>query len=141
MNCRQILKHRYPFLLVDKIIEHEYNEKIVGIKYISNNEPWVQGHFPDEPVFPGVYILESMAQIGGLIFYLDDENDQNSENGKLGWLVGADRVKFLRTVVPGDILRIEAVKIINVGSLAKVSCVAYVNEIKVASAEVTYAFK
>lgn len=141
MNVRNILKHRYPFLFVDKVIEHKYNEKVVGIKYITNNDPWVQGHFPDEPIFPGVYILESMAQIGGLLFYTDDENNQDNKNGKFGWLAGAEKVKFIKVVVPGDILRIEATKKMDVGNLAKVSCVAYVDEVKVASAEVVYAFE
>lgn len=141
MDVRKILKHRYPFLMVDKIIEHKYNEKIVGIKYISSNEHWVQGHFPEEPIFPGVYILECMAQIGGLIFYTGDEDKTSNEQNKFAWLAGADKVKFLKPVVPGDVLRIEASFIMDIGSTGKVSCVAWVDETKVASAEVLYVFK
>lgn len=135
MKVKNILKHRYPFLMVDRVIKHQYKECVIGEKFISNNEPWVEGHFPDNPVFPGVYILESMAQIGGLMFYQEEV-----ETRGLALLVGAENVKFRKPVFPGDILRIEAKYDMEIGNLAKVVCHAYVDEKKVASAKVLYGF-
>lgn len=136
MNITNILRHRYPFLMVDKITEYEYNQKIVGLKYITRNEPWVQGHFPDNPIFPGVYILECMAQTGGLMFCREEGTED-----RFAWLAGADKVKFISPVVPGDILRIEAIKKICTQNMAKVSCTVYMENRKTASAEVIYAFE
>ena len=101
---RQRLPHRYPFLLVDRIVERSA-ERVVGLKNVTVNEPFFQGHFPPplEAVMPGVLILEAMAQTAAFLV-LDDEKDTPS----VGYLVGIDKAKFRRKVVPGDQLRMEA---------------------------------
>ncbi len=105
MEIDEILKylpHRYPFLLVDRIIESDWEKRIVGIKNVSVNEPFFQGHFPDHPVMPGVLQLEVMAQVGGLLL-----NRKEGVEGKIAYFTSVDNAKFRRMVVPGDILRIE----------------------------------
>ena len=99
----EILPHRYPILLVDRIVEIESGQRIVGIKNVTMNEPFFQGHFPGNPVMPGVLILEAMAQVGAVLF-LNQEVDMT---GKLMFFAGADKVRFRRQVVPGDQLRYE----------------------------------
>lgn len=101
---RQRLPHRYPFLLVDRIVERSA-EKVVGVKNVTANEPFFQGHFPPplEAVMPGVLILEAMTQTAAFLA-LDDERESPS----IGYLVGIDKAKFRRKVVPGDQLRMEA---------------------------------
>jgi UDP-3-O-[3-hydroxymyristoyl] N-acetylglucosamine deacetylase/3-hydroxyacyl-[acyl-carrier-protein] dehydratase len=95
---QRILPHRYPFLLVDKIIDFQLNEKIVGIKNVSFNEEFFQGHFPGAPVMPGVLIIEGMAQTGGVLL-LDGSSEQED---KLVFFMGINNAKFRRTVHPGD---------------------------------------
>ena len=97
-----ILPHRYPFLLVDRIIEME-DERIVGIKNVTVNEPFFQGHFPGAPIMPGVLILEAMAQVGGCLMY----NLQEEIKGKLIYFLGIDNARFRRMVTPGDQLVME----------------------------------
>ncbi|MFT4037406.1 MAG: 3-hydroxyacyl-ACP dehydratase FabZ [Thermomicrobiales bacterium] len=98
----RILPHRYPFLLVDRVIEVEPPHRAVGIKQVSINEPFFQGHFPTYPVMPGVLIVEAMAQVGGVaVLTSDDYRD------KLALFAGIDNVRFKRQVKPGDTLRIE----------------------------------
>ncbi|HJW14656.1 MAG TPA: 3-hydroxyacyl-ACP dehydratase FabZ [Thermoanaerobaculia bacterium] len=100
----KILPHRYPFLLVDRILEIEKGKRIVGIKNVTFNEEFFQGHFPGNPVMPGVLILEAMAQVAAIgLFGVVPEHEK-----KLLYLSGIDRCKFRRPVVPGDQLRIEA---------------------------------
>lgn len=102
-GIQSILPHRYPFLLVDKILEMEPKKRIIGIKNVSINEPYFQGHFPGKPIMPGVLILESMAQTGGLLL-LQEIEDRES---KLLYFVAIDNARFRRPVVPGDQLRLE----------------------------------
>lgn len=97
-----ILPHRYPFLLVDRILEIDPGKKIVGQKNVSVNEPFFQGHFPGHPIMPGVLIIESMAQVGGVLY----KHAKGSED-KLVILLGIDKAKFRKQVIPGDQLRIE----------------------------------
>ena len=99
----KILPHRYPFLLVDRIIEMEMGKKIVGIKNVSMNEPFFPGHFPGHPVMPGVLIIEAMAQTAAILAY---KSSADSE-GKVTYFVGIDKTKFRKPVVPGDQLRLE----------------------------------
>lgn len=124
------LNHRYPFLLVDRIIEREPDKSIVGYKNITFNEPFFNGHFPENPIFPGVLIIESMAQVGGLMFTQKEK----------GFLVGVEKAKFIKFVIPGDQLKTEATLIRMVGDYAKVAVKGSVDDTIVAKAEVTYYF-
>lgn len=103
IEIQKLLPHRYPFLMVDAIVEVERLKRIVGIKNVSINEFYFQGHFPGKPVMPGVLILEAMAQTGGLLLLLDIPDREN----KLLYFVAVDGARFRRPVVPGDQLRIE----------------------------------
>jgi len=102
-RIQEVLPHRYPFLLIDRIIEVEPRERIVGIKNVTMNEPFFQGHFPGNPVMPGVLILEAMGQAAAVLF-LDEMDDLK---GRFVYFAGADKVRFRRPVVPGDQLRCE----------------------------------
>ena len=130
-EIRQILPHRYPFLLVDRIVELE-PERIVGIKNVTVNEPFFNGHFPEFPVMPGVMIVEAMAQTAGVLV-LKSIPDRDS---KLVLLVSIEAAKFRRPVVPGDQLRIEMTVIRRKGSVAKMAGRATVGGLLVAEAEV-----
>ena len=103
IGIQKILPHRYPFLMVDAIVEMERFKRIVGIKNVSINEGFFQGHFPGQPIFPGVLIIEAMAQTGGLLLLLEIPDREN----KLLYFVAVDDARFRRPVVPGDQLRIE----------------------------------
>jgi 3-hydroxyacyl-[acyl-carrier-protein] dehydratase len=103
MKC---LPHRYPFLLVDRVLECKHKDSIVGIKNVSINEGFFQGHFPQTPVFPGVLILEALAQVSGILVLSDP--DSRPENESLFLFVGIDNARFKRPVVPGDQLRLES---------------------------------
>jgi len=98
-----ILPHRYPFLLVDRILEMEAESRAVGIKNVSGNEPFFQGHFPGVPIMPGVLIVEGMAQVGAALL-LSDKPDRHT---KLIYFTGIDKCRFRRPVVPGDQIRYE----------------------------------
>ncbi len=100
---QNMLPHRYPFLLVDRVVEFEPRAKIVGIKNVTVNEPFFQGHFPGRPVMPGVLVIEALAQAGGLLTQLSNEADAS---GKVFYLVKIDNAKFSRMVVPGDRLEL-----------------------------------
>lgn len=130
-EIRRILPHRYPFLLVDRILEVD-EKHIVGIKNVTSNEPFFMGHFPEFPVMPGVLIIEAMAQTAG-IQVLRTIPDRDS---KLVFLVSVEGAKFRKPVVPGDQLRIEMQVIRRKGSVAKMAGVATVNGVLVAEAEV-----
>ena len=99
-----LLPHRYPFVLVDRILEVEKGQRIVGLKNVTINEPFFQGHFPTEPIMPGVLILEGMAQVGAILAYLGDAEEFG---GRLVYFAGLDGVRFRQKVVPGDQLRFE----------------------------------
>ena len=99
----KFLPHRYPFLLVDKILELDPDKRIVGLKNVTINEQFFQGHFPGAPVMPGVLIIESMAQVAGVLIY----RDLPDKDKKLIYFSGIERAKFRRPVLPGDQLRIE----------------------------------
>ena len=103
VEIQKLLPHRYPFLMVDAIVEVERLKRIVGIKNVSMNEYYFQGHFPGRPVMPAVLIIEAMAQTGGLLLLLDIPDRAN----KLLFFVAVDGARFRRPVVPGDQLRIE----------------------------------
>ena len=130
-EIRRILPHRYPMLLVDRIVELEA-ERIVGIKNVTANEPFFSGHFPDFPVLPGVLIVEAMAQTAGVLV-LKSIEDRAS---KLVLLVSIEYAKFRRPVVPGDQLRMELTMLKRKASVAKMSGKATVDGVLVAEAEV-----
>ena len=137
IEIQKVLQHRYPFLMVDRIIDIEFEKKSIGIKNISMNEPWVEGHFPNEPIFPGVLIIEVMAQVGGFAFY----NPQETKSQLKGYLIGVNKVKFVQKVVPGDVLFIEAEITQRVANMAQVNCTAKVEDKIVASGVLSYAFE
>jgi 3-hydroxyacyl-[acyl-carrier-protein] dehydratase len=130
-EIRRILPHRYPMLLVDRIVELEA-ERIVGIKNVTANEPFFSGHFPDFPVMPGVLIVEAMAQTAGVLV-LKSIEDRAS---KLVLLVSIEYAKFRKPVVPGDQLRMELIMLKRKASVAKMSGKATVDGALVAEAEV-----
>jgi 3-hydroxyacyl-[acyl-carrier-protein] dehydratase len=101
-QIRELIPHRYPFLLVDRIEELEPGVRAVGIKNVTQNEPFFQGHFPDYPVMPGVLIIEAMAQVGAVGVMAGGEHGD-----KLALFAGIDGVRFRRQVLPGDVLRLE----------------------------------
>lgn len=104
-DIMKYLPHRYPFLLIDRIIEIEPGKKIVGIKNVTVNEPFFQGHFPGHPVMPGVLIIEAMAQVGGIFAMITD----NIGDDKVTYFAGIDNARFRKPVVPGDVLRFELI--------------------------------
>lgn len=133
-DIQGILPHRYPFLLVDKIIEIEYGKKAVGVKNVTVNEPFFQGHFPGFPIMPGVLIVESMAQVGAIAI-LGMEEHKN----KLAVFTGIDGMRFRRQVVPGDTLRMEVEMLNFKRGIGKAKAQAYVGEELAASGELMFA--
>lgn len=137
LDVKEIFKripHRYPFLLVDRIVEIEEDQRIVGIKNVTVNESFFQGHFPHRPVMPGVLICEAMAQVGAIFAY---SVGGGLDNGKVFVLTGLDRVKFKRPVEPGDQLRLELTSLKRRGSFWKMWGVATVDGKIVAQAEIS----
>jgi beta-hydroxyacyl-ACP dehydratase FabZ len=137
LNVREIFKHlphRYPFLLVDRIIEIDGEHKIVGVKNVSINEYFFQGHFPNRPVMPGVLICEALAQVGAIFAH----NARGGRDGdKIFVLTGLDKVKFKRPVEPGDQLRLELTCLKRRGSFWRMLGVATVDGKLVAQAEIS----
>jgi 3-hydroxyacyl-[acyl-carrier-protein] dehydratase len=129
-----ILPHRYPFLLVDKIIEYERGKRVKGVKNVTINEPYFPGHFPEFPITPGVIIIEAMAQIGGLLLL-----EEAKEKDELAILSGVDKVRFRRMVRPGDQIVIEAEIIQRKINFCKLKCTAYVESNVVAEGELLIA--
>jgi UDP-3-O-[3-hydroxymyristoyl] N-acetylglucosamine deacetylase/3-hydroxyacyl-[acyl-carrier-protein] dehydratase len=127
----KVLPHRYPFLLVDKIVEIDDGKRIVGIKNVTINEPFFQGHFPGHPIMPGVLIIESMAQIGGMLL-MGTVGDPES---KVVYFMSLDNVKFRRPVKPGDQLRCELELVQVRGMVCKMRGVATVDGQVVAEAD------
>ncbi|MBP7247571.1 MAG: 3-hydroxyacyl-ACP dehydratase FabZ [Negativicutes bacterium] len=134
LEIKECLPHRYPFLLVDRVIELEPMKKAVGIKNVSVNEPFFNGHFPENPVMPGVLILEAMGQVGGLFIMCCPEY-----KGMGTFFAGIDEVRFRKPVVPGDQLIITSEMMKYKGLIGKVKSEARVDGEVVASAIFTYA--
>ncbi|MCR1955777.1 3-hydroxyacyl-ACP dehydratase FabZ [Clostridioides mangenotii] len=122
-QIKEIIPHRYPFLLVDKIIELEEGKRAVGIKNVTANEPFFQGHFPEYPLMPGVLIIEALAQVGAVAMMSMDEN-----KGKLGVFAGIDNVRFKKEVRPGDTLTMEIEMISIRRNIGKATAKAYVGD-------------
>lgn len=135
-QIKKIIPHRYPFLLVDKVIEQEEGKRIVGLKNVTVNEPFFEGHFPDYPVMPGVLILEALAQVGAIAVLGIEEN-----HGKIGFLAGVDKCRFKYQVKPGDQLRLEVEIIRMKGAIGKGKGIATVNGEVACQAEIMFAIK
>lgn len=134
LDINDILKalpHRYPFLLVDRILELEPQKRIIGLKNVTINEPFFAGHFPGRPIMPGVLIIEAMAQMGGVLLLQEHELKENG----LVYLVGIDNAKFRKIVIPGDQLRIVVDMLRYKHSICKMRGEAFVQENLVAEAE------
>ena len=129
----EILPHRYPFLMVDRIIEMEKGKRIVGIKNVTANEPYFQGHFPGKPIMPGVLILEAMAQTGAVLIMSEPEH-----RGKLAYFVTIENVKFKKPVLPGDQLRLEIIVLRFRMSFGKVEAKAFVGDTLVTEAQIGF---
>ena len=133
----EMLPHRYPFLLVDRVIELVPGDRITALKNVTINEPFFPGHFPSQPVMPGVLIIEAMAQAGGLLAY---ESLPAESHSPLIYFMGMDKVRFRRPVVPGDQLIFEA-KILKLRSkVAKIAGIASVDNQLAAEAELMASF-
>jgi len=121
----ELLPHRYPFLLIDRVIEVVPGDKITALKNVTINEPFFQGHFPGKPIMPGVLIIEAMAQVGGILAY---ETGSAEQRNRLIYFMAMDKVRFRRPVVPGDQIIFEA-KMLNFRSkAAKMSGTANVDD-------------
>ncbi|NLJ33929.1 MAG: 3-hydroxyacyl-ACP dehydratase FabZ [Firmicutes bacterium] len=129
-----VLPHRYPFLLVDRILTVEEGKRAVGLKNVTINEPFFVGHFPDHPVMPGVLIVEALAQVAAFTVL-----GQGGMEGKLGYFTGIDKMRFRRPVLPGDQLRLEAELVRQRASMAKARVQALVDGEVAAAGEITFA--
>lgn len=135
-EIKQVIPHRYPFLLVDKVLEMDEGKRVVALKNVTVNEPFFQGHFPDYPVMPGVLIIEALAQAGAIAVLNSEAN-----KGKIGFLAGVDKCRFKRQVKPGDQLQLEVEIIRMKGPIGKGKGKATVDGELACEAEITFAIK
>lgn len=134
IDIQKILPHRYPFLLVDRITEMEEGKSVTGIKNVTINEPFFQGHFPGNPIMPGVLICEALAQVGAVLLLGMEEN-----RGKLGVFTGINNFKFRKQVVPGDTLELHAELITYRHGMGKANVEAKVDGKTAAKGEMSFA--
>ncbi|HLS66173.1 MAG TPA: 3-hydroxyacyl-ACP dehydratase FabZ [Pseudogracilibacillus sp.] len=135
-QIKAIIPHRYPFLLVDRVLEMEEGKRVVGLKNVSANEQFFVGHFPEYPVMPGVLILEALAQVGAIAVL-----DMEQNKGKIGFLAGVDKCRFKREVKPGDQLRLEVEIMRMRGMVGKGKGIATVDGEVACEAEIMFAIK
>ena len=135
----KILPHRPPFLFVDMITELELGERVVGIKNVTIDEPFFEGHFPGNPIMPGVLVIEAMAQVGGILAKLSVPESMNLEGGKAIYFAAIDKVKFRKPIVPGDQILFEVTAIRKGTKIWKMKGKAMVNKEIVAEAELVAA--
>ena len=131
----EILPHRYPFLLVDQIIECDMEKHIVGIKNVTINEPFFQGHFPNRPIMPGVLQLEALAQVGGILL-----NKIHNKKGAIAYFISVDNARFRKMVLPGDQLRMEVNFVRSRMSMAKVHGTIHVGDELASEADLMFAY-
>ncbi len=134
IEIQNIIPHRYPFLLIDRIESMEIGKKAVGIKNVTINEPFFQGHFPGNPIMPGVLIIEALAQVGAVTILSMEEN-----KGKLAVFTGIDKVRFRKQVTPGDTLRLTAELKVFKRGVGKAEVIATVGDEVAASGEIMFA--
>ena len=132
-GVQKLLPHRYPFLLIDRVVEFEAGKRVLCYKNVSANEGFFQGHFPDHPVMPGVLVIEALAQAGGVLTQLTHGGDLN---GRLSYLVKVDAAKFSRMVVPGDRLELAVTIKREIRNMTQYAGVARVDGEQVACAEI-----
>lgn len=130
----KLLPHRYPFLLVDRVVEFEPGKRVRAIKNVTVNEPFFTGHFPDHPVMPGVLVIEAMAQASGILTQLT--NAAQPKKNQIYYLVRVDKARFSRTVVPGDQLVMDVTQKRTIRNMGLYECRATVDGKEVASAEI-----
>ena len=138
LNYQEIIKilpHRYPFLLVDRIVELEPGKRVVGIKNVSINEPFFQGHFPGNPIMPGVLIVEAMAQVGGVLARLSMPDVSEKQDADTIFFMSIEKAKFRKPVVPGDQLILEVKPLRSGSRVWKMAGKAFVRDDLVAEAE------
>ena len=133
-EIKQLLPHRYPMLLVDRVTELDLGNYVKGYKNITTNEPFFTGHFPGKEVMPGVLILEAMAQVSGILGF--KTMNKTPDEGSIYYFVGADSLRFKRPVVPGDKLILESTVLTDKNGIWKFDCVASVEEELVAKATI-----
>ena len=133
-EIREFLPQRYPFLLVDRVLSVEPGKSIVGIKNVTINEQFFQGHFPETPIMPGVMILEAMAQISGILGFITE--GKRPVDGYMYLFAGVDKLRFKRRVVPGDTLTLSATILTSKQKIYKFACQARVGDELAASAEI-----
>ncbi len=132
LQIQKLLPHRYPFLLIDRVVELVPNQKLVGYKNVTVNEPFFQGHFPGHPVMPGVLILEALAQACAILAY---ESERLDPSRKVTYLMGIDGARFRKPVVPGDRLTLEVEVVKHKGAVWKQKGTALVDGQRVAEGE------
>ena len=135
-TIQALLPHRFPFLLVDRVVEFEPHKRVLGIKNVTINEPFFQGHFPAHPVMPGVLVIEALAQAGGILTQLSHQVDGTLGDGKFFYLVKIDNAKFSRMVVPGDQLQLDVTLKRVIRNMAMYTGIARVDGEQVACAEI-----
>ncbi len=135
----KILPHRRPFLFVDMITELELGERVVGIKNVTIDEPFFEGHFPENPIMPGVLVIEAMAQVGGILARLSVPESMKLEAGKAIYFAAIDKVKFRKPIVPGDQILFEVTAIRKGTRIWKMKGKAMVNKTVAAEAELVAA--
>lgn len=135
-QIQAVLPHRYPFLLVDRVLELEPGKRAVGIKNVTINEAFFSGHFPENPIMPGVLIVEAMAQVGGILLLATTGNE-----GKLAFFAGIDKMRFRKPVLPGDQLVTEVTILKQKGDVGRVAVVGKVDGNVVAEGEYLFALQ
>jgi len=135
MDIREIIRnlpHRYPFLLIDRVLEIDPGKRVVALKNVTYNEPFFPGHFPGDPIMPGVLIVEAMAQAGAVLLL----HEMTDRDDKLVYFTGIDKARFRRTVVPGDQLRLTVEVLKNRSTTCKLRAIAEVDGRKAAEADI-----